>query len=184
MIAVYIYEGDVARGEKGYPLIYRAAASYCADIRKTDEVKEFHIKTGEHGKPYFVEGDPYFSVSHSGNMWMCAVSDLPCGIDLEEVKKRDYEKVAHRIFSGEDLHYIDLWGSYGFFNLWTRMEAFVKWKGTGISDDLPPFTRNGELLSELLVEGKTVGIRSIEISDDIYCSVCGESADRVEVMLL
>lgn len=74
----------------------------------------------EGGKPYF-EGDPiYFSLSHSGKYAVCAISDSPIGVDIEEKKelpKRIKGRFANDVFE------------------WTKKEAKGKLTGKGFFDD-------------------------------------------------
>ena len=55
------------------------------------------IKYNEHGKPYFEHGK-YFSVSHSGNIAVLAVSDDEIGIDIERLRKPN-ERIIRRCFT-------------------------------------------------------------------------------------
>ena len=99
------------------------------------------------GKPFADELDVEFSVSHSGDIAVCAVSDKPLGIDIERIRPVDL-KVARRVCSSVELQYIfgytpkeqdfvfttDSAILIRFFEIWTSKEAYVKFKGTGIRD--------------------------------------------------
>ena len=53
------------------------------------------------GKPYLMDSDYHFSLSHSGSFAACALSDAPVGIDLERrVRMRD--ALLLRSFSPEE----------------------------------------------------------------------------------
>lgn len=92
-----------------------------------------------YGKP-FAEGLAVeFNVSHSGDMVVCAVSDRPVGIDVEQIRPMR-DSVAKRICSQEELEYLSD-SSVGeeeqlnrFFEIWTAKEAYCKCVGTGIQD--------------------------------------------------
>lgn len=102
---------------------------------------------GEHGKPYVVELDVHFNISHSGNMVVCAVSDKPVGIDIEQIRPIDL-RVAKRVFNEDELQYLfgfsptdkdfilseDTGILTRFFEVWTAKEATVKCSGIGIAD--------------------------------------------------
>ncbi len=85
------------------------------------------------GKPY-VEGNPvYFSISHSGNMVFCALSEFPIGVDIEQIRPIP-EKAWRRIFTENELNYIssaehEQEKTRRFFTLWTRKEAIFKVQG-------------------------------------------------------
>ena len=54
----------------------------------------------EHGKP-FIEGGPYFSISHCKNGIAVAVNDEPIGIDIEHIRRAD-ESLIERTMSEEE----------------------------------------------------------------------------------
>lgn len=99
------------------------------------------------GKPFVEKLDVEFSVSHSDEMVVCAVSSKPIGIDIEKIRPIDL-KIARRVCSSDELEFIfgyppseqdfvftiDPERLKRFFELWTAKEAFVKFKGTGIKD--------------------------------------------------
>lgn len=102
-----------------------------------------------HGKP--VLADPAlttklaFNLTHSGNLALLAISDgRSIGVDIEKIKPHnDLDQVAHRNFSSLErsalstLNKSDL--LIGFYNLWTRKEAFIKAIGDGVSYPLDSF---------------------------------------------
>jgi 4'-phosphopantetheinyl transferase len=98
------------------------------------------------GKPV-VNGDAglQFSLSHSHGVGLCAVAwDRAVGCDLEwQDEELACRETADRLFSDEErrrLH--DLPSGQrveGFYNCWTRKEAFVKALGRGLSHPLDSF---------------------------------------------
>ena len=48
-------------------------------------------------KPVLKNGTKHFSISHSGKFAALAFSDYNCGIDIEEVKLREFEKISKRM---------------------------------------------------------------------------------------
>lgn len=142
----------------------------------------------EKGKPYFngME-DVFFSVSHSGNWWGCLMSGEEVGFDLEVIRNRvKYEKVAARFFTTEEHQYVLEKGLEGFFDIWVRKEAYVKFLGTGLSTGLKSFsvTRKGELLSKVLILNPESGLESCslrpcELSEEIRAAYCCESGSQI-----
>ena len=58
------------------------------------------IAPGEHGKPCLQEHPHWhFNLSHSGEWAVCALSDAPIGVDIEQWRSMDYERLARRWFS-------------------------------------------------------------------------------------
>ena len=79
------------------------------------------------GKPY-LEGGPYFSISHCKAGIAVAVDDQPIGIDIEAIRHAD-EELIKRTMSSEEQFGMD---DRKFTRLWTQKEAVVKAEGTGI----------------------------------------------------
>jgi len=97
---------------------------------------------GPRGKPAlcgrFAESDLHFNVSHSEDVAVYAFSHgREVGIDVEAVRVlRDADDIAARFFSSrENEAYLALDPRdrpLGFFNCWTRKEAFIKALGDGL----------------------------------------------------
>jgi 4'-phosphopantetheinyl transferase len=98
---------------------------------------------GSFGKPFLApESLPYpihFSVSHSCGLVLFGFSrDQEIGIDVERIRVNfEFEHMAKAFFPpGEfaELHSLAASGRpAGFFRLWTRLEAYSKGRGTGLS---------------------------------------------------
>jgi len=84
------------------------------------------------GKPY-LSGYPdvHFSISHSGDIVVCAVSSSSVGIDVEKIK-RVKESVKEKVSLQSELERIKD-SDEEFIKLWTQKEAVVKKYGTGIA---------------------------------------------------
>ena len=105
---------------------------------------------GPKGKPALagVEGraDVQFSVSHSAGLAAFALAvDVPVGVDVERLRGvEDMERIAARTFSLRECG--ALRGlpreqrEAGFFNCWTRKEAYIKALGEGLSYPLDRFS--------------------------------------------
>lgn len=102
---------------------------------------------GSHGKPRLVpapgEAPLYFNVSHSDDVALFAVSqEGPLGVDVERVREiPDWSEIADSVFSTEEqarLRGLPEEGRMcGFFEAWTRQEAFLKATGEGLSAASP-----------------------------------------------
>ncbi len=90
----------------------------------------------EYRKPYLKEG-PYFSISHCKNAIAVAVYEQEVGIDIESIRKAD-EALVERTMNRVEQEQIARVASAdeAFTALWTRKEAVLKMRGTGILDDL------------------------------------------------
>ena len=105
----------------------------------------FEIVRHEAGKPFFTNlPDLHFSVSHSGEIFACAFSDTPVGIDIQEYKNRPDEserckKIANRFFHPDEIDALDADTVSAFYAIWTAKEAYVKLTGEGITSDFSSF---------------------------------------------
>lgn len=109
--------------------------------------QEIIFKFNEYGKPQLsapVSGI-YFNSSHSGNKGMTAITDIAeVGIDVEQHRKNmATEKIAKRFFSSKEVEEFTALQNNskqtGFFNGWTRKEAFIKALGLGLAMPLKNF---------------------------------------------
>ena len=92
----------------------------------------------EHGKPFLKEHpDVHFSISHCKAAVGCYVSDRPCGLDIECIRKAKEDLVRHTMSPQEtNSIFSSPFPDIAFTRLWTQKEAVLKLKGTGIVDDL------------------------------------------------
>lgn len=141
----------------------------------------------ERGRPEFSKpGFPYFSVSHSGDWFGCAVSQRRIGFDLQFIaEKKDLCRIARRFFCPEEAEYLEKNGCDDFYKLWTAKESYVKYTGTGIDDGFgefsavsPPYIRRS---GGSIVEG--VRIKHIETGDGYAMCVCYAGEDEAEIVI-
>ena len=93
----------------------------------------FEIKRNENGKPY-IGGNPlFFSLSHSGNLALIAISDSPCGVDLELVCGKS-RKVVLNSFTPEERNEID--SERDFLKHWGVRESYIKMLGQTLAEKL------------------------------------------------
>jgi 4'-phosphopantetheinyl transferase len=87
----------------------------------------------EHGAPY-IEGGPYFSISHCKHGIAVAIGEKPIGIDIEHIRTAKPELVAHTM---NEMEQAQIWAAdspdVAFTCLWTQKEAVLKMRGTGIT---------------------------------------------------
>jgi 4'-phosphopantetheinyl transferase len=110
------------------------------------EPRQIDLTIGEYGKPT-VDSKPSldFNLSHSGDHALIAVArERKVGVDVEHFRDDlEVEKIARRFFSEkENAELISLPSNRqrtGFFNCWTRKEAYIKAHGLGLSLPLDSF---------------------------------------------
>jgi 4'-phosphopantetheinyl transferase len=127
--------GELARAAKFRTpeLAARYLKSHAAmrDIlaRYTTAPLEFALH--EHGKPYLpLSPELHFNLSHSHEMALLAVAEYEVGVDIEKLRPMPrYAEVAERFFPSSEEMPVD---EVQFFFRWTRIEARLKARGTGL----------------------------------------------------
>lgn len=116
MIELYLCRGDVHERLNG--------------ILSNKLAQPFEILKTENGKPY-VAGNPlHFSLSHSGDRGIVAISDKPIGVDIEIFKGKLRKSVLERFSAREQA---EIANERDFLIHWTAREAYVKLYGRTIA---------------------------------------------------
>ena len=90
----------------------------------------------DYGAPY-IEGGPYFSISHCKTAIAVAVSENPIGIDIEAIRTFKPELMRKTMSPAEQQRITSsATPDQEFIRLWTQKEALLKLQGTGIISDL------------------------------------------------
>lgn len=112
---------------------------------KADTPKEAYqilkglLKYGPHGKPDFRENRGiYFNISHSGMYAACALSEIPCGVDIEQIKEIRNQRIFEKVLSETEMRQVfsEKDKTAAFYKYWTRKESCLKLTGQGITVDL------------------------------------------------
>lgn len=136
---------------------------------------EGDLKKSPYGKFYLEENPVHFNLSHSKDVLALAVGNKPVGIDVEKIREKQFSRVAN-VYFGNTAE-----SPEEFFRLWTKAEAFVKYRAGTVAADLKKIKIDGD---DLFYEGEkvTLSVETMKIKDFIL-SVVGEeaTADIVEV---
>lgn len=143
--------GETARGivlPKRYPHIRSCTVSGLS----SELTESFHLnyRYGDKGKPYFENIPLFFSLSHSGEYVLCAVSSRQeVGADIQKIQSADVMKIAKRFFSEPECRALERCESDRerqglFFGLWSRKEAYGKLTGEGVTAVLGDDMKNAE----------------------------------------
>lgn len=79
-------------------------------------------------KPYLINGDIYFSLSHSKNIIMCVFAPFDVGLDIEFMKGRDFDSI-YRYLERK----CEKPDTESFYRFWTKYEAEIKLQKKAIS---------------------------------------------------
>lgn len=124
--------------------IRKAISLFEAGREPAQATDDLTIVKDPKGKPFFASYPACLSISHSGPYEVIAISDMPIGIDLQEHRAMDFEKLAKRFFHPEEIDFIRRGKGTDeasrFYTVWCAKEAYVKYTGTGIDGNFGSFS--------------------------------------------
>ena len=130
---------------------------------------EIIFGTVKNGKPFAVNAQINFNVSHSGNIVVCAVADREIGIDIEKIRNVN-PKTVQRFATENEIELIKKVPD-GFFKIWTLKEAYFKCIGTGLGSDIKNVSF--DISDERIICSETgFDFAFKNIADGYICSVC------------
>lgn len=153
------------------------------------------FRFSRHGKPSLREhGGLYFNLAHSHELALVAVTGLgEVGVDIEHVRPlEDMDSIARHSFSEHEYNQLQALPAgerlQGFFQCWSRKEAFIKALGEGLSYPLQQFsvTFGSEISSRLAAisagtdEAARWTLRGIEMDDQEYAAAYAVRATGVQ----
>ena len=86
---------------------------------------------GPYGKPYLVNINAFFSIAHSNNLVILAVSNTEIGADIQVISPIR-PSVLRRCFTDEEQGYVGT-DATRFTQLWAQKEAYAKYTGRGLT---------------------------------------------------
>lgn len=122
------------------------------------------IMVGAYGKPQFCGDDkPLFSISHSGNVAVCAVAETNIGVDVERID-RISDAAGGRYFTADERKMAQ---NCGFARVWTRKEAAAKADGRGIGIGLDTIDVSGDTV---VIGGERYRLANFDIKINGYAA--------------
>jgi len=112
---------------------HNAAWSLLSDLLRKEyrlDMQTLPVAYTETGKPYFSQGGPHFSLSHSAGYAAAAVSSRPVGVDLEKIRPIS-DRITQRYLYLHPMLIPVLPGMTGRILSWTRLESYGKITGRG-----------------------------------------------------
>lgn len=116
-------------------------------LRGLQDIKP-RFEYNEHGKPYLpTYPNLHFSISHCSQAVGCILSEMPCGLDIERMRRVSPSLISKTMNRNEEHQiYSSSHPEVEFIRLWTRKEAVFKLLGTGITDDMQDILLRAEAL--------------------------------------
>jgi 4'-phosphopantetheinyl transferase len=124
--------------------ILRVLLSRCLNVTPPAVTFRYGSKSKPELAPPF-DGELHFNVSHSrGQLLIAVAKGVAVGVDLEMIRpEMDVDAIATRFFAMDEIEQLEVLNNpakrNGFFNGWTRKEAYLKARGEGIGYGLDQF---------------------------------------------
>lgn len=128
------------------------------------------ILKDNYGKPYMIDSNFNFNISHSGNTVVCVFSKQEIGVDIEEINDIEYN-LFENVFSSKELAEINDKGLDKFYEFWTKKESVIKAIGKGMS---LPLTEIEIDKDHTIYEDDTWYTQSFKM-DNKYCSITSKN---------
>lgn len=153
---------------------------------------ELRLSRNPYGKPFLADyPDVHFSLSHSGNKVLCALSDGEVGCDLQQGGKENL-RLADRFFSPEEARFLNnLEGEarrQAFFRLWTLKESYIKAVGMGLSLPMKDFSLDLSGDTPVLTRNpfpeRCFFFREFPQEGDCFCACCAPSPEMEGLFVL
>ena len=125
------------RFRAGHWLARKALAEHAGGVPE-----DWSLEQDQGGAPLAVRFDgrsaPRLSISHSGDLLVCAVAAEPVGVDLEApARARDLARLASMVFSDEERAALQALDAAArepyFYTRWTLREAWLKCRRRGLA---------------------------------------------------
>ena len=151
-VMIYYTGWDGKNGS--HRLLLEAAADWLGEQGRGESQSDLVLKDpGTYKKPFFLSPENVrFSISHSGNLWMCAFGTEELGLDLQGSQKCSPKRLAERFFHPQEAQWLERNGYGEFLQVWAAKESYLKYTGEGLSRGMDFFSTAGEkgLKTEIL----------------------------------
>lgn len=187
-----VQKGPVFDSEQDAGMISCGEADINQILQGIREPIEYEFVYGPHGKPYFKESvlkeekTLFFSLSHSGDFVLCALSDEEVGADIQRIPDADTKKIlreeqiAERFFTEQERIWYqqeDVAASFlpeqkrwRFYRIWAAKEAYMKWTGNGLTEGVSTF--EVDLDAGTVKDAMDVRLCEVKVADDYTACVC------------
>lgn len=147
--------------------------------------KNIFFTQSKYGKPFIFGSEINFNISKTEGTIVIAFTDNnEIGVDIEKISGEKIFLNHNIFFSGNEIELIQKDVSLEtFFKLWTRKEAFLKYLGTGITENANNISLAMDR-NEIEIDSQSdeAYINSFMISDARYCSVCTSKNKPIYLM--
>lgn len=140
---------------------------------------------GVHGKPYFMEEQCYFNISHTKGIVACALGETELGIDVERVREVS-KSMERRVLSEEEREWLSTQKrEEAFIRLWTLKESYIKATGEGLTMELSKISfqfSNKEKEKRIRCNQKGYSFYQQKVGGNAYLAICVKAIEIPEEM--
>lgn len=129
------------------------------------------------GKPYFTNyPNIHFNISHIKSKVICAISDNPVGVDIQdivEIKKNCYSSVL----STNEIEYLSTHDNSNieFLRIWAIKEAYTKYTGLGLNQDFDKLNIVSSESNDINFNGTNI---HVFCNENYYIAVCSKGCSN------
>lgn len=149
-------------------------ALLCYMLKSCFGITDFAVDIDSNGKPYAVNSNINFNLSHSEGYALCVCGTENVGCDIEKIKSCN-EKVAKRFFCENEYDALKSSenASLDFTRFWVLKESVLKFSGEGITGGLDSYDFSGYLLCDRFSLGG-LEFNCLE-ADGYLVAICSET---------
>lgn len=153
-----------------------AKALLCCILSKEFKLADFAVVCDENGKPYIINSNLHFNLSHSGNLVLCLCGTQKVGCDIQKMCEYK-DKVAKRFFTEDEYRLLSVSDEkeLDFTRMWTMKESILKYHGDGISGGLAAYD-----FSQYLHKNRfeAYGLKfNLSVKEEYVMCICSETDD-------
>ncbi|QWT54453.1 4'-phosphopantetheinyl transferase superfamily protein [Christensenella sp. MSJ-20] len=134
----------------------------------------------QEGKPYFPHAPwLHFSITHSGDYWLCALGTIPLGLDLQRHQDCDRAAIAQRFFHPLEQSYLEHTAYQDFYSIWAAKESYLKYTGQGLPGGLNGFSVVADGALAASVNG--AALHHLPFSEEYSLCLCGQLSTPIQL---
>ncbi len=139
-----------------------------------ENILQYALEIGTHGKPFLKNRTLEFNLSHSQTSVVCVIAEEAVGIDIEE-KTRTAPKQYEKIISKEEKQFLQESDhlDMDFLRIWTMKESFVKMQGERIFEKPKDIAMVQDMHLRTVWEEQNCFLQRYETTDYLIC-VCAK----------
>lgn len=153
------------------------------DFIEEQECLKIEIIKDKKGKPFLKDNNLFINISHSYECVYIALCERNLGIDIEYINKYDsndkIDRLKRKVFN--DYDYEEYTNDLSFIRTWTIKEAFLKYIGIGLVNDLENIEIDYKNKSVSYKEYKNYYFNTFERNDYIFTIVLDEKISDSEI---